>query len=127
MKPTLHENGPWDNIDGLLHNTVADTYCQAYEAAVGIAYEIVYKVGEKKMVTESMRIYQERMEILIPGNVPDITIVLFSDFEQISPDDVCTLLNFFLNCIPYEKIQELLALPEPALREKIQSLQACGF
>lgn len=29
MKPTLHENGPWENIDGTLHNTVADTYCQA--------------------------------------------------------------------------------------------------
>lgn len=124
---TLHENGPWVNLNGLLYNKTANAYAQAYETAVGIADGCVLKAGRAERVTDYMKIYEERMRQILSNDPPEITIIEFNNFQMLSPDDICTLLNYFLNSIPYERIKEILSMSESNLREKIQELQNCGF
>lgn len=125
----LHKNGPWTNLDGLLYNEAAGAYVQAYESAVGFADDCVLKAGGADMVRHYMQLHHNKMKALgLPKNyLPEITIIEFSNFQILSPDDICTLLNYFLNHIPYDRILEILSMPEDTLREKIASLQKCGF
>lgn len=125
----LHKNGPWTNLDGLLHNEAADAYVQAYESAIGFADDCVLKAGEVDIVRQYMQLYHDKIKALgLPKDyLPEITIIEFSNFQILSPDDICTLLNYFLNHIPYDRILEILSMPEDTLREKITSLQKCGF
>ena len=87
----------------------------------------VLKAGNTEMVNHYMKFYGERIRQIIPEDPPEITIIEFSNFQILSPDDICTLLNYFLNHIPYDRILEILSMPEDTLREKIASLQKCGF
>ena len=107
----LHANGPWTNTNGLLYNKTADAYTQAYESAVGIADGCVLKAGNTEMVNHYMKFYGERIRQIIPEDPPEITIIEFSNFQILSPDDICTLLNYFLNHIPYDRILEILSMP----------------
>lgn len=125
----LHANGPWENFDGLLHNNGA--YVQAYEMALLIDMDggMLLKAGEKSMVTShATKVLYAYHSSGMDDYCKDFRVIEFSNYEILTPDDICTIVNYLFNS-PGEKGARSVLEPAngTALREQITRLQQIGF
>lgn len=123
----LHQNGPWSTENGLLVHKASGVCVQPYDMAVGFGDGVVHKCGNAEVVNSYMDTFYKRISSIMPFDPPEIIIIYFNNFEHLSPDDICTLSNYLLNCIPIEQVKTLLELTPEELTEKIQKLQSFGF
>ena len=126
----MHENGPWKNEDGLLINQYTDGCVNAYDMAVLVDLDTgsVLKHGDETMCTKYMATYTTRISKLFPEDIPNLVLVKFNDYRNLTPDEVCTFVNYLNNSIGPEKMEQMLH-PESleALKTKLQSLNSVGF
>lgn len=130
---TLHQNGPWTNENGLLCSKYGG-YTQAYEAAVLIDTDCytVLKIGNEDFVKAQLQRhvagYHDLKDHTGMDIMPNYTIIAFSAFESFSPDDICTILNYLMNCPSEEQIKELLFNNNiNQVKSRISVLQRIGF
>lgn len=125
-----HENGPWRNDDGLLVNMYGGASVNAYDlaAVVDLDCGVVIKNGEEKMCTDYMMIYTTRISQLFPEDVQNIAIIRFNEHRNLSPDEVCTFINYLNNHIGPEKMKKMLREESiEALKIELERLAKVGF
>lgn len=77
-------------------------------------------------------------ETKCPGNIPDISVkgnrkqclilVKFNEHRNLTPDEICTCINYMNNSIGPEKMKELLQTESlDELKTKLQKFGELGF
>lgn len=125
-----HENGPWTNQDGLLINQYTGVGVNAYEIAVVLDLDtgVVLKHGEESMCTEYLMIQRARMALLFPEDAQSIILVKFNEHQNLTPDEICTCINYMNNSIGPEKMKQLLQTESlDELKTKLQKFGELGF
>lgn len=119
----MHECGAWVNNEGDLINKYSGSRVSYYDMA--LVYDgdgDVLKCGDREMV--------DRYTVALIkglGSITGFTILYFDRFDSFSPDEVCTLVNYMLNHIGVEGINNILSMSEPALKERLRKLAKMGF
>lgn len=129
MQPT-HESGLWKNEQGLLYNDYQQ-YIQAYECAVLIDMDCgtLLKAGTADFIkTDLQRRIQAYRNIGMASMTKTYRVYEFSNFTNLSPDDICTILNYLYNHPSEEQVRELLEPTNLSVaKDRIQQLQQIGF
>lgn len=121
----LHENGPWSVKDGMLVHMSVNTSVSPCDMALGYEGDTLLKCGERSMVVEYMKQVNQAMENA--GLKTKVFVIAFKKSKSLSPDDICTIVNYAGNTVPGSKIMSLLYTGRDARREKIAKLQDFGF
>ena len=121
----LHENGPWSVKDGMLVHVSVNTSVSPCNMALGYEGDTLLKCGERNMVVEYMKQVNQAMENA--GLKTKVFVIAFKKSKSLSPDDICTIVNYAGNTVPGSKIMSLLYTGRDARREKIAKLQDFGF
>ena len=121
----LHENGPWSVKDGMLVHMSVNTSVSPCDMALGYEGDTLLKCGERSMVVEYMKQVNQAMENA--GLKTKVFVIAFKKSKSLSPDDICTIVNYAGNTVPGSKIMSLLYTCRDARREKIAKLQDFGF
>lgn len=121
----LHENGPWSVKDGMLVHMSVNTSVSPCDMAIGYEGDTLLKCGERNMVVEYMKQVHQAMKDA--GLETKVFVIAFKKSKSLSPDDICTIVNYAGNTVPGSKIMSLLYTGRDARREKIAKLQDFGF
>lgn len=121
----LHENGPWSVKDGMLVHMSVNTSVSPCDMALGYEGDTLLKCGERDMVVKYMKQVNQAMKDA--GLETKVFVVAFKKSKSLSPDDICTIVNYAGNTVPGSKIMSLLYTGRDARREKIAKLQDFGF
>ena len=121
----LHENGPWSVRNGMLVHTSVRTSVSPCDMALGYEGDTLLKCGERSMVVEYMKQVHQAMKDA--GLETKVFVIAFKKSKSLSPDDICTIVNYAGNTVPGSKIMSLLYTGRDARREKIAKLQDFGF
>lgn len=121
----LHENGPWSVRNGMLVHTSVRTSVSPCDMALGYEGDTLLKCGERNMVVEYMKQVHQAMKDA--GLETKVFVIVFKKSKSLSPDDICTIVNYAGNTVPGSKIMSLLYTGRDARREKIAELQNFGF
>ena len=122
---TLHENGPWSVRNGMLVHVSVNTSVSPCDMALGYEGDTLLKCGERSMVVEYMKQVHQAMKDA--GLETKVFVIAFKKSKSLSPDDICTIVNYAGNTVPGSKIMSLLYTGRDARREKIAKLQDFGF
>lgn len=125
--PASHDIGPWSVIDGFLSNRYNKYNLIApYEITAVIDEGCLLKVGH----LETTQVYFNRLiSSQKKMGIKHITLRLiqFTNFTELSADDICTLINYMNNCIGEEKMNTLFNMSKEKLKAKIETLSRIGF
>ena len=95
------------------------------DMAIGYEGDTLLKCGERNMVVEYMKQVHQAMKDA--GLETKVFVIAFKKSKSLSPDDICTIVNYAGNTVPGSKIMSLLYTGRDARREKIAKLQDFGF
>lgn len=119
----MHECGTWINNEGDLVNKYSDSRVSYYDMALVYDDEgVVLKCGDREMVDRYTAALIKGL-----GSLMGFTTLYFDRFDSFSPDEVCTMVNYMLNHIGIEGINNVLSMSEPALKAKLHKLAEMGF
>ena len=121
----LHENGPWSVRNGMLVHTSVRTSVSPCDMALGYEGDTLLKCGERSMVVEYMKQVHRAMKDA--GLKTKVFVIAFKKSKSLSPDDICTIVNYAGNTVPGSRIMDLLYTGRNVRREKIAKLQDFGF
>lgn len=112
----LHENGPWSVKDGMLVHVSVNTAVSPCDMALGYEGDTLLKCGERSMVVEYMQRVNQAMTDA--GLKTKVFVIAFKKSKSLSPDDICTIVNYAGNTVPGSKIMSLLYTGRDVRREK---------
>ena len=121
----LHENGPWSVRNGMLVHMSVNTSVSPCDMALGYEGDTLLKCGERDMVVKYMKQVHQAMKDA--GLKTKVFVIAFRKSKSLSPDDICTIVNYAGNTVPGSRIMDLLYTGRNVRREKIAKLQDVGF
>ena len=131
-----HENGPLNVTDGSITNGVRlyNTIAIIIDTGVGT----FQKYGEAVKIKERYDEMISRFAIIDPSMAQDLTYIEFNvksgdtswdDYHnaQLSKDEICTIINYFMNCIGEERMNQILKMDAETLNKELEKLADIGF
>lgn len=124
----MHESGNFTVEDGMIVGKHVTFYANDLYMIIDVATGIVLKIGDQ--TTGPLDSYYETLakSYNAMGMAEDLKLINFDRYNDVLDiDDICTVLNYFVNSIGSEKMNFLLTRTIPQLKAAVLRLQEIGF
>jgi hypothetical protein len=135
----LHVNKPWYTVNkAMLNGDNSIILDEDITIIVDTESGTLLKVGQKDWVTKYYNTMLEGYSQMgMEQMCNDLKLVTFNaKYEELGfvpanynldIDEICTVINWFSNCISADQMNELLSMSDTEAHDKIKQLQAIGF
>lgn len=97
-----------------------------------------HKVGEPDWVKNHYNLMVERFSQIDPSYAEKLTYIEFNPktgdtnldeylHAELSKDEICTLVNYFSNCIGEKRMNQIMTMDADALHAELAKLNATGW
>lgn len=125
----MHENCAYsvDNYYICCNGKRIANTCDGIAMIADLESGVLLKVGQVDVLVNYLSVMRESYnKIGLPMIANNIILVVYDETSDLSPDDICTIINWFSNSIG-DKMKEFLELDYKETLKEIKRLQELGF